>query len=156
MGGGYGAKLRDERHLAKLVQLARTPDEKGFGDRRIRLVTNFLIGIIHLYRPAGGTTPTPPSLLRATRDGPRFSTSMETTLHSFWKRNLNGWTSSKEARKIRDDDCLVAQLLRPIVIFKVCTLQVKLCNTIIDFDFEGQYFNIFGELEDWIQIKFLV
>lgn len=63
MGGGYGAKLRDERHLAKLVQLARTPDEKGFGDRRIRLVTNFLIGIIHLYRPAGGTTPTPPSLL---------------------------------------------------------------------------------------------
>lgn len=81
---------------------------------------------------------------------------METTLHSFWKRNLNGWTSSKEARKIRDDDCLVAQLLRPIVIFKVCTLQVKLCNTNIDFDFEGQYFNIFGELEDWIQIKFLV
>lgn len=59
VGGGYGAKLRDERHLAKLVQLARTPDEKGFGDRRIRLVTNFLIGIIHLYRPAGGTTPTP-------------------------------------------------------------------------------------------------
>lgn len=106
VGGGYGAKLRDERHLAKLVQLARTPDEKGFGDRRIRLVTNFLIGIIHLYRPAGGTTPTPPSLLRATRGGPRFSTSMETTLHSFWKRNLNGWTSSKEARKIRDDDWL--------------------------------------------------
>lgn len=51
---------------------------------------------------------------------------------------------------------LVAQLLRPIVISKVCTLQVKLCNANIDFDLEGQYFNIFGELEDWIQIKFLV
>lgn len=39
---------------------------------------------------------------------------------------------------------LVAQLLRPIVISKVCTLQVKLCNANIDFDLEGQYFNIFA------------
>lgn len=49
-----GGEVTDERHLAKLVQLARAPDEKGFSDRRIRLVTNFLMGIIHLYRPGAG------------------------------------------------------------------------------------------------------
>lgn len=53
-----GGEVTDERHLAKLVQLARAPDEKGFSDRRIRLVTNFLMGIIHLYRPSAGTTAT--------------------------------------------------------------------------------------------------
>lgn len=53
-----GGEVTDERHLAKLVQLARAPDEKGFSDRRIRLVTNFLMGIIHLYRPGAGTTAT--------------------------------------------------------------------------------------------------